>query len=99
MMVEGVIRFGSNAQGNKQGMWPAFWMLGESIHHGTPWPQCGELDIMERVNGGFSGFRDRPLVVSIPRRTVASSSQGSVGERMACPRMMASIRRRSRSNT
>lgn len=29
-----------------QGLWPAFWMLGSSFP-GTPWPQCGELDIME----------------------------------------------------
>ncbi|HEV8040806.1 MAG TPA: glycoside hydrolase family 3 C-terminal domain-containing protein [Bryobacteraceae bacterium] len=29
-----------------QGVWPAFWMLGENI--GTvSWPQCGEVDIME----------------------------------------------------
>jgi beta-glucanase (GH16 family) len=28
------------------GMWPAFWMLGENIET-TPWPQCGEIDIME----------------------------------------------------
>ena len=29
-----------------QGVWPAFWTLGENI--GTvSWPQCGELDIME----------------------------------------------------
>jgi len=45
------IRFGNNVQANKQGLWPAFWMLGESVRHGTPWPQCGELDIMETVNG------------------------------------------------
>lgn len=29
-----------------QGLWPAFWMLGDS-HPQTPWPQSGELDIME----------------------------------------------------
>lgn len=29
-----------------QGLWPAFWMLGEG-HPTTPWPDCGELDIME----------------------------------------------------
>ena len=29
-----------------QGIWPAFWMLGNDI--GTvSWPQCGEIDIME----------------------------------------------------
>ncbi|MCU1400555.1 MAG: hypothetical protein JWN62_3664 [Acidimicrobiales bacterium] len=29
-----------------QGLWPAFWMLGNSFPT-TPWPACGELDIME----------------------------------------------------
>ena len=29
-----------------QGLWPAFWMLGSSFGT-TPWPACGELDIME----------------------------------------------------
>src|SRR5204863_3431657 len=27
-----------------QGLWPAFWMLGST---GEPWPQVGEMDIME----------------------------------------------------
>jgi beta-glucanase (GH16 family) len=34
-----------------QGLWPAFWMLGENI--GDPnfaWPKCGEIDIMEQIN-------------------------------------------------
>ena len=29
-----------------QGLWPAFWMLGEDITE-VSWPQCGEIDIME----------------------------------------------------
>lgn len=29
-----------------QGLWPAFWMLGDN-HPATPWPQSGEIDIME----------------------------------------------------
>ncbi len=29
------------------GIWPAFWMLGSNIDT-TPWPQCGEIDIMEQ---------------------------------------------------
>ena len=28
------------------GMWPAFWMLGDSFDS-IGWPQCGEIDIME----------------------------------------------------
>jgi len=41
----------------QQGTWPALWMLGKNItepggyfaatHGSTPWPACGEIDIME----------------------------------------------------
>ena len=31
-----------------QGLWPAFWMLGDDIAK-TPWPDCGEIDIMENI--------------------------------------------------
>lgn len=34
---------------NVAGMWPAFWMLGNSIST-LGWPQCGEIDIMEQAN-------------------------------------------------
>lgn len=29
------------------GIWPAFWMLGSNIDT-KPWPQCGEIDILEQ---------------------------------------------------
>jgi beta-glucanase (GH16 family) len=33
-----------------QGLWPAFWMLGSNFFaNRTPWPNCGEIDIMEHV--------------------------------------------------
>lgn len=53
--VEASLRFGAGATENKQGIWPAWWMLGDSIRNGVVWPQCGELDIMETVNGEFTG--------------------------------------------
>jgi uncharacterized protein (TIGR03437 family) len=31
-----------------QGMWPAFWMLGNNITT-VGWPACGEIDIMENI--------------------------------------------------
>ena len=31
-----------------QGMWPAFWLLGNDINK-VSWPKCGEIDIMELI--------------------------------------------------
>jgi beta-glucanase (GH16 family) len=31
-----------------QGLWPAFWMLGDNIDS-AHWPNCGEIDIMENI--------------------------------------------------
>ena len=33
-----------------QGMWPAFWLLGNNIT-AVDWPVCGELDVMEHIDG------------------------------------------------
>jgi len=49
-----------------QGIWPAIWMLGASINE-TPWPLCGEIDIME-------------LVGHEPKRTHGTAHWGNVGE-------------------
>ncbi|KAF4472053.1 endo-13(4)-beta-glucanase [Fusarium albosuccineum] len=54
MRVEASLRTGEAA--HKQGVWPAFWMLGDAMRKGTEWPLCGELDIFERVNGDLTGY-------------------------------------------
>ena len=33
-----------------QGMWPAFWLLGNNIVT-INWPASGELDVMEHIDG------------------------------------------------
>jgi beta-glucanase (GH16 family) len=33
---------------NGQGMWPAFWLLGDNVRD-VGWPNCGEVDIMENI--------------------------------------------------
>jgi beta-glucanase (GH16 family) len=38
-----------------QGMWPAFWMLGNNIAS-IKWPACGELDIMEHIDANNTPF-------------------------------------------
>jgi beta-glucanase (GH16 family) len=38
-----------------QGMWPAFWLLGDNITT-NPWPACGEADIMEHIDGNNTPF-------------------------------------------
>lgn len=45
--VEAKIRVANSMQ---SGVWPAFWMMGNSMNSGTGWPYCGEIDIMEHRN-------------------------------------------------
>lgn len=39
-----------------QGIWPAFWSLGEGIRNGVGWPECGEIDTFENINGAALGY-------------------------------------------
>jgi hypothetical protein len=51
-IAEASIKLGSAPASGKQGIWSAFWLLGDSHRRGTLiWPACGEIDIMENVNG------------------------------------------------
>ncbi|KAK3312457.1 putative endo-1,3(4)-beta-glucanase [Apodospora peruviana] len=55
-LAQAEIRFGGNSIDKKQGIWPAFWLLGDSMRHGTIWPACGEVDVLETVNGQLRGY-------------------------------------------
>ena len=61
-----------------QGIWPAFWMLGDNIDT-VGWPNCGEIDIMENIGRepsanhgslhgpGYSGGSPLSGVYTLPR--------------------------------
>ncbi|KAK2012424.1 family 16 glycosyl hydrolase [Colletotrichum eremochloae] len=53
---EALIRFGDTPIANKKGIWPAFWLLGAALRNGVTWPRCGELDVLETVNGQLTGY-------------------------------------------
>lgn len=51
MILQAKIKLGQNDPINQQGFWPAFWALGDTFKRDDLWPNCGEWDIMEFVNG------------------------------------------------
>jgi beta-glucanase (GH16 family) len=65
-----------------QGMWPAFWMLGDNID-AAGWPACGEIDIMENIGKepaivhgsmhgpGYSGAAGPTAAYTLPSGKVA----------------------------
>ncbi len=53
---EALIRMGSGDPGRKKGIWPAFWLLGDSIRHGTGWPAC--VSALPKLQAIHSGLAD-----------------------------------------
>lgn len=54
--VEASIRIAGNPANRKQGIWPAFWMMGDAYRKGVAWPSCGEVDILENINGQKTAY-------------------------------------------
>jgi len=65
-----------------QGIWPAFWMLGDNIDV-VGWPTCGEIDIMENIGSepskvhgsmhgpGYSGNTPLTAIYTLPNGAFA----------------------------
>ncbi len=66
-----------------QGLWPAFWTLGNNINTGVSWPTCGEEDIMEdwspQVHNGLGTTGDVSTVHT------AKTGGGGVGGHFTFP--------------
>jgi beta-glucanase (GH16 family) len=60
-----------------QGLWPAFWMLGEDIEK-VDWPTCGEIDIMENIG-------KEPSMVHGTIHGPGYSGAGGIGASYALP--------------
>lgn len=56
MLFQAEIRVGNHPAARQQGVWPAFWALGNNIRTGAGWPKCGEWDILELINGSSSNL-------------------------------------------
>ncbi len=56
----GMIEARINIPFTKNGLWPAFWMMGNNYDQ-VGWPRCGEIDIFEmgHRNGIAAGTQDR----------------------------------------
>ncbi|HEY3705216.1 MAG TPA: family 16 glycosylhydrolase [Terracidiphilus sp.] len=72
-----------------QGMWPAFWLLGNNIAT-INWPACGELDVMEHIDGnnpppyaGGTPYGYDWFAGSVHGGTAASEANGSQQYHMA----------------
>jgi hypothetical protein len=52
LRIEGRLQLPNVSGAEAQGIWPAFWSLGAPFRGVyTNWPQVGEIDIMENING------------------------------------------------
>ena len=60
-----------------QGIWPAFWMLGEDIAK-VDWPNCGEIDIMENIG-------KEPAIVHGTIHGPGYSGAGGIGDIYTLP--------------
>ncbi|WP_199550103.1 family 16 glycosylhydrolase [Streptomyces sp. N35] len=63
-----------------KGYWPAFWAMGEPIRGNgyQGWPQWGEVDVMEQING-------RPEVYSALHSGVPGRNQSHQSPPFSCP--------------
>ncbi|KAK0744741.1 glycoside hydrolase family 16 protein [Apiosordaria backusii] len=67
----------SGSPAKYQGLWPAFWALGQGIREGVKWPKCGEWDIMEVANNRGT-WNQGTLHFALPGTNTITSRRGGI---------------------
>ncbi|KAF7909437.1 uncharacterized protein EAF01_003155 [Botrytis porri] len=90
MIISASIKMGSSDPTHQQGIWPAFWTLGQTFKKDNRWPECAEWDIMEQVNGASAnvgtihyGTAEYPLAIGSPDQWVERAEWHTYGIRIS----------------
>ncbi|MBB5871437.1 beta-glucanase (GH16 family) [Allocatelliglobosispora scoriae] len=86
LRVEGALRLPDVDPRTGAGYWPAVWMMGEPIRTKgyTGWPQWGELDLVEQVNGA-EGYHSAMHCGSLPDGPCREATAGLGSPELPCP--------------
>ena len=63
----GIIQASIRLPQTANGLWPAFWLMGNDMSSGIGWPYCGEIDVLEAggSQGIAAGTQDRFFISAL----------------------------------
>ena len=63
----GIVQASIKLPQTANGLWPAFWLMGNDMNDGISWPYCGEIDVLEAggMNGISTGTQDRFFISAL----------------------------------
>ncbi len=69
------------------GLWPAFWMMGNDMSTGTTWPYCGEVDVLEAGSsaGISAGTQDRLIISALHWGPYTNGEHPMYGKQYTAP--------------
>ncbi|RYP93597.1 hypothetical protein DL770_000339 [Monosporascus sp. CRB-9-2] len=77
MIIQANMVVGGAPEENQSGIWPSFWLLGESYRNGgdETWPMCGEIDIFENASGKSFSIPAVHFGASVSKRSMLGGSK------------------------
>ena len=63
----GIVQASIQLPSTANGLWPAFWLMGNDMSTGAGWPYCGEIDVLEAggSQGIAAGTQDRFFISAL----------------------------------